>query len=174
VGKNLNKTANTVLSDWQVTVMNTDHAGYSLTAIDWNVWPKTWGNFNDATPRASCSGPVHYGRKFDSATGGMRFWDSTNFTSTPAGDYGSCGNGTIRGPGLTSFDMSLQKVFTINKRANMQFRAEAINVFNHPIFQMPDTFFSDNNAFGVAGIINGAASATEGERQVQFGLKLFY
>jgi hypothetical protein len=39
---------------------------------------------------------------------------------------------------------------------------------------MPDTFFSDNNAFGVAGITNGASSATEGERQVQFGLKLFY
>jgi hypothetical protein len=104
----------------------------------------------------------------------MRFWDSTNFSTTPTGDYGSCGNGTIRGPGLTSFDMSLQKVFPIYKKSTLQFRAEAINVFNHPIFQMPDTFFSDNNAFGVAGISNGAASATEGERQVQFGLKLFY
>jgi hypothetical protein len=174
VGKNLNKAANALLGNWQVTVMNTDHAGYSLTAIDWRVWPATWGNFNDATPRASCTGPVHYTRKFDSAAGGMRFWDSTNFTTTPSGDYGSCGNGTIRGPGLTSFDMSLQKVFPVYKKSTLQFRMEAINVFNHPIFQMPDTFFSDNNAFGVAGITNGASSATEGERQVQFGLKLFY
>jgi hypothetical protein len=169
-GAHLNKVMNGAISKWQIGLINTDHAGYSLTAIDWRVYPKTWGNFVDVTPRASCAGPVHYTRKYDTAVGGMRFWDSTNFTTTPAGGYGSCRNGTIRGPGETNFDMSLQKVFDLHKEINLQFRAEATNIFNHPLFQMPDVALSDGGQFGVAS----GATAAENERQIQFALKLYF
>jgi hypothetical protein len=166
----MNRIANTALGNWQLSAMNTDHAGFSLTAIDWRVWPDTWGNIVNATPRASCAGPVHYTHKYDTSVGGMRFWDSTNFTTTAAGAYGSCHNGTIRGPGEMDFDLSLQKVFDFGKYAHLQFRVETVNVFNHPMFQMPDSFLSDGGAFGVAS----GATAAENERQVQFGLKLYY
>jgi hypothetical protein len=170
LGNHWNSVANTALSNWQIGVINTDHEGYSLTAIDWRVYPVTWGNFVDVTPRASCAGPVHYTRHFDASVGGMRFWDTTNFVTTPAGGYGSCRNGTIRGPGESEFDLSLQKMFDIGKIFHLQFRAEAVNVLNHPLFQMPDTALSDGPIFGVAS----GATAAENERQIQFGLKLFY
>jgi hypothetical protein len=97
-------------------------------------------------------------------------YPTPNFTTTPAGDYGSCRNGTIRGPGEMDFDLSVQKVFDLGTKAHLQFRAEAVNAFNHPLYQMPDTFLSDGSAFGV----DSGATAAENERQVQFGLKLFY
>ncbi len=169
-GSRLNKVANAAFGNWQYSIMTIDHKGYSLTAIDWRNWFDAWGNFVDVTPRASCDGPVQYVRQFNSRVGGERFWSSSDFTTTPHGALGNCSNGTIRGPGEMDFDMSLQKTFALMRHTNMQFRAEAVNAFNHPLFQMPDVALSDGNEFGVAA----GATAAENERQVQFGLKLLF
>ena len=40
------------------------------------------------------------------------------------------------------------KVFTINERFRIQYRAEFFNLFNHPLFNNPDTSVADSNAFG--------------------------
>ena len=69
--------------------------------------------------------------------------------------------------------MSLEKMFDIGKIAHLQFRTEAINVFNHPIFQAPQTDYSTGDQFGVAYAYGGNNPA-EGERQVQFALKLLF
>jgi hypothetical protein len=174
IGKNVNHVANSVIGNWQASAMNMTHTGYATTAIDWNNWSNSWGNFPGVTPRADCDGPVQYVHKYDATAGGMRFWEPTNFSdaASPTG-FGSCSNGTIRGPGLFTFDMSLEKMFDIGKIAHLQFRTEAINVFNHPIFQAPQTDYSTGDQFGVAYAYGGNNPA-EGERQVQFALKLLF
>jgi hypothetical protein len=103
---------------------------------------------------------------------GERFWDSTNFSDpkSPTG-YGTGSNGSIRGPGLVSLDLSLQKQFGVFKVLHGEFRVDAINVFNHPIFQAPDIYYSDGaSAFGVTSGVNAA----EGERQLQVALKFAF
>jgi hypothetical protein len=50
---------------------------------------------------------------------------------------GTEGRNDIPGFGLTQLDLSLGHKFSIGKRLNLQFRADAFNVFNHPNFINP-------------------------------------
>ncbi len=48
---------------------------------------------------------------------------------------------TMRGPGLANWDMSLFKTVTIQERIRAQLRVEALNAFNTPLFNGPNTSF---------------------------------
>jgi Carboxypeptidase regulatory-like domain/TonB dependent receptor/TonB-dependent Receptor Plug Domain len=84
--------------------------------------------------------------------------------------FGNAGVGILRGPSELNFDFSLFKNFPIHKirdSANLQFRAEFFNIFNHPLFQDPDTSFTDA-AFGQITNTYG------NPRIVQLALKLSF
>jgi hypothetical protein len=58
-------------------------------------------------------------------------WFNTSAFATPAyGYFGSAAPGSIPGPGVVDFDMSLYKDFHITERDMFEFRAEAFNIFN--------------------------------------------
>jgi hypothetical protein len=59
------------------------------------------------------------------------------FSPAPAGQQGSEGRNDIPGFGLTQVDFSLGRRFPITERLNLQFRADAFNLFNHPNFTNP-------------------------------------
>lgn len=59
------------------------------------------------------------------------------FTQPPDGQQGTEGRNDIRGFGLTQFDLSLAKKFTLTERLHLQFRADAFNLLNHPNFTNP-------------------------------------
>ena len=84
--------------------------------------------------------------------------------------FGNSGVGILRGPSELNFDFSLFKNFPIHKirdSANLQFRAEFFNIFNHPLFQDPDSNFGDPTF--------GAITNTYGNpRIVQLALKLSF
>jgi len=169
-GSNVNNVVDAVIGNWQLSGMTTEHTGYAQTANDNNVTPRSYGDSPMGVVRADRNGPVHYARVFTGS--GERFWDSTNFSDpkSPTG-YGTGSNGSIRGPGLVSLDLSLQKQFGVFKVLHGEFRVDAINVFNHPIFQAPDIYYSDGaSAFGVTSGVNAA----EGERQLQVALKFAF
>ena len=67
---------------------------------------------------------------------------------------------------MVNFDFSVIKNTRLVERANLQFRAEFFNVFNHPNFGGPGTTFG-TSSFGVIG------SSNDG-RTIQFGLKLLF
>jgi hypothetical protein len=79
------------------------------------------------------------------------------------GTFGTCGVGTVRGPGLSTADLSLSKKFRFTESQNLEFRAEFINAFNHPILNAP-TRTVGNATFGVI-------QSSQGARNIQFGLK---
>ena len=68
-------------------------------------------------------------------------------------------------------DTSIFKTFRVSERYQLQFRAEAFNVFNHTNFQLGGTTGPaegnnlDNPLFGQEG-------GTANPRNLQFGLKL--
>lgn len=73
-------------------------------------------------------------------------WFNTSDFAAPAyGFFGNASNGMIRGPGYTSINVALYKTFPVTHRLDLQFRAEAFNVANHPNFESVDTNLGDAN-----------------------------
>ena len=60
-----------------------------------------------------------------------RDWiDPAAFVANPGGTFGNIGKGSLRFPGLYSWDMGLGKNFSFTERVKLQFRAEFFNAFN--------------------------------------------
>jgi hypothetical protein len=59
----------------------------------------------------------------------------------------------------------------LTERANLEFRFECYNIFNHPHFQQPDNLFGDST-FGLISATAPRPDATTSARQMQVALKL--
>src|SRR4029077_1580549 len=116
------------------------------------------------------SGPVILGVDGFKKTG--RYFDSGAFSLPLSGTFGNTSRGSFTGPALTTFDTSLFKKISINEQWNLQFRAEAFNIFNHANFAEPNPIvFQGNNYSSSAGVITSTATTS---RQIQFALKLLF
>ena len=73
------------------------------------------------------------------------------------------------GPGIYNSDMALLKNTRLSETTQLQFRAEAFNVFNHAQFDNPSGNF--NNP-GVNGF--GYVTAANAPRILQLALKLLF
>src|SRR5262245_420003 len=101
-----------------------------------------------------------------------RWYDPNAFLLPLAGTFGNVARGSLIGPGFWNLDTALAKKFNVTEQVNMQFRAEAFNVFNHANFAAPNPLvFSGNNYNSSAGSITATSNAS---RQIQFALKLVF
>jgi len=99
-----------------------------------------------------------------------RYFDPNAFVLPSPGTFGNVARGALMGPGFFNVNTSLFKRIPLKERLNLQFRAEAFNVFNHANFSHPELIvFSDTNIAGSAGVIRETANR---ERQIQFALRL--
>lgn len=73
----------------------------------------------------------------------------------------------FRGHALNNWDLSMIKKFFISEQVRLQFRCEAFNLFNHPLFRDPSTD-PTSSSFGK---ITSTANAP---RYIQLGLKLTF
>lgn len=161
-GANINPVVNAVLGDWQVNTIFNVHSGFAITAQA----PDQSGT-GSGFPRADCIGSPRQG-SHDLVTvngvTGLQWLDPASVAVPAAGTFGNCAVGSFRGPGLRTMDLSLSKFFPITERQSLEFRAEAINFTNTPIFARPIDTVSSSSAFGVV-------TNAQGERNIQFGLK---
>ena len=72
--------------------------------------------------------------------------------------------GGLRTPRWFSTDLSVSKQFSLREQMNLEFRIEAQNAFNHPVFSSPDTSVDD-------GTFGQITSTSNGPRQVQLAVK---
>ena len=72
--------------------------------------------------------------------------------------------GSVRSPWSVTSDLSIGKQFQIREEMNFEFRVEAQNAFNHPVFGTPNTNVGD----GQFGTISYTSI---GPRQIQLGFK---
>jgi hypothetical protein len=90
------------------------------------------------------------------------------FSAAPVYTFGNLSRDiSMRGPGEANWDISLFKDFKIKERFNGQFRAEALNAFNTPLFANPDTEIGTAN-FGKV------VYQTNNPRQMQLGIRLSF
>jgi hypothetical protein len=93
-------------------------------------------------------------------------WFNTKAFSVPASfTYGNLGRNTLRSDWSRNLDFSLFRDFPIRERVKVQFRAEAFNAFNTPVWGSPVANFS-NASFG------RVLSVANTPRQLQLAMKL--
>jgi hypothetical protein len=102
--------------------------------------------------------------------------------------FGNSGRNSVYGPGFTNMDLALVKNTKISERLNMQIRADAFDVFNHPNYGQPGASggflaaslqpafasnpgnqFSTFSTIGSTRFPNGDSGSS---RQLQFAVKL--
>ena len=113
--------------------------------------------------------------------GGGKSLNPNAFTMPPSGEQGTEGRNDIRGFGLTEVDASFGRKFAITDRLNLQFRADAFNLFNHPNFANPlayvglgPTYLSSSSMLnhGLGGL--NPLFQEGGPRSLQLSLKLTF
>jgi hypothetical protein len=92
------------------------------------------------------------------------------FAVNDIGTFGDVGKGAFYGPSFHNWDVGLVKNTRLNGRLNLQFRAEAFNVFNHANFEFPKS--GDTTGRNVSGGGFGRISSARDPRIIQFGVKL--
>ena len=67
-------------------------------------------------------------------------WFNTDaFALQPLGTYGNSPRNIFHGPGIFNFDMSIIRNFRLGGSKSLQFRLEAFNTFNQPVWNDPNT-----------------------------------
>ena len=88
---------------------------------------------------------------------------------------GNLGLQAMTGPPTKTLDFSVFKDFNVTERWKLQFRSEAFNLFNTPIFNTPGMTVTDSKALGGNGNFGKITSTQTGtERRLQFALRLSF
>lgn len=159
-GSNWNKATDLICGGWEISGMANMQSGMPLQVT------QSGGQIWDGTQRPNLIGdPSTSGRVQDRLNG----WFNSAAFSKPAIDVpGSAPrNLNFRGPGIKSFDAALLKSFRVTEQQRFEFRLEAQNAFNHPIFSDPNGSFGSTSFGQITGTKVGA-------RNVQLGFKYYF
>jgi hypothetical protein len=99
------------------------------------------------------------------------FTNPAAFAVPAFGGPGNIGRNHIYGPGYVDFNVVFSKKTKLAERADLEFRFECYNLFNHPHFQQPDNLQTDSN-FGLISATVANPDSTTSARQMQVALKL--
>ena len=79
------------------------------------------------------------------------------------GEVGSLAVRTIEGPARFQFDMNLSKQIRISENRDLEFRADVVNILNHPVFGNPNLNINSAN-FGQIDAADPGRKFTLGAR----------
>ncbi len=185
-GSSINRVTDIALGGWQTNGILTLRTGQPFT-INGTACQGTWNH---------CAPDLVAGQNPQSAPAGGRtpgtngLWFNTSalavaYQNAATGVYtgGNLGIQSNTGPPTRTMDFSVFKNFKFTERIALQFRAEAINLANTPIYSTPDASLADAklaatattpavNGNGNFGKVLGANVGTE--RHVQFQLRLSF
>jgi hypothetical protein len=188
-GHDMNTALNEVLGNWEIGGIVTLHTGNQLTLNNFGGWgvggnsdntngigPYTLANLPD------CNGTPHVLNQVVAASGGVPGYiqyidpSPTNVSPAAANTFGTCGVGNVRGPAYYNLDLSLHKGFMFTETKNLQFRFEALNALNTPVWTFSGGPANGSFDPGTAGSnpIFGRITGAQGARILQFGLKFSF
>jgi hypothetical protein len=94
------------------------------------------------------------------------FYDTAAFAPVREVRFGNMGVNALRGPRMFNMNLGLFRSFPITERADVQFRAEALNFTNTPSLNNPNaTVTTPSNFMRITG-------AQQTQRTIRFGLRL--
>ena len=185
-GRDLSPALNAVLGNWEIGGIISAHTGNALTLNEFGGWGSFHGdpsNTNGIGPstlseRPNCNGPVHnLNRRVNAdpvnkTPGYIQWFDTSNITDAADNTFGTCSVGNIRGPGYINLDLSLHKGFLLTETKKLEFRFEALNALNHPVW----TFSGGpaDGSFDPGSPVFGQITGSQSARSLQLALKFLF
>jgi hypothetical protein len=158
--RDVNRVVDGFIGGWEVSGFMTLQSGFPLQVS------QNGGTLWNGTQRPSLIGdPASSGSIYDRLNG---YYNQASF-SRPAPDTLGTAPRTLnmRGPAVKSLDGALLKNWRTHESQYIQFRLEASNVLNHPVFSDPPSTYGASNF----GVISGTKV---GARSVQLGFKYYF
>ncbi len=144
-----------LLTIWQSGRVVTYLSGYA-------TGPTTLSSFVDYTGDRNIGGVMRQGDGV--------YWltpeEITRFSVPQAGEIGTGGRNSFRGPRFFNADISMAKKFRITERQAISFRAEAYNLFNNANFAAPNATL--DASFGKLSANVGNARVLQGALRYEF------
>ncbi|HVB59429.1 MAG TPA: TonB-dependent receptor [Candidatus Acidoferrales bacterium] len=122
-----------ITKDWSVDTVIVARSGFPLNGVLLSVGPDPGGSATSRPDRVPGQ-PVWLP---DAAAPGGKILNAAAFSIPSVPRQGSEGRNDIAGFGLTQIDLSIARKIPVADRLNLQFRADAFNLFNHPNFANP-------------------------------------
>ncbi len=161
---NTSKALNYVVGGWSINAVGVYQTGFPLQVYQNNANSQ----YGYGAQRPSAIMGVQAGTSGSVESRLNNYINPAAFTLTPEGEFGNLSRTiNLRGPGQKNWDMSLFKNFAITERFQGQFRFEALNALNSPLFTSPNT----NLSSGTFGVISSQANFS---RQLQLGLRFSF
>jgi outer membrane receptor protein involved in Fe transport len=160
--------AGKVLGGWQVSGIAAAMSGRPINITikrSASVMPD--GNTSGQRPDLVPGVPIY------AAGQNINNWFNPAAFAKPAKDtWGNLGRNIARGPGYYEIDTALQKDIPLTERLKLEFRAEAFNLLNHPIYSDPGGSISSSSFGVITDQLNDGATGTGTSRRLQFMLRL--
>jgi len=161
-GANSGSIVNTIIGGWKIDSIIRFNSGLPIHLTE----SGSLTGYNYAVERPNVTGSLKLSNHKPSA------WFNTSAVSyASSGTSLAIGNapryiGNVRYMVTHNADLDLQKSFKLYNKAKMQFRAEAYNITNTPVFGSPDTNLGDS-AFGQV-----TYTKSIGPRTIQLGARI--
>jgi hypothetical protein len=151
----------------------------NLFVRGWSVAPivslQSGNPFNVVLPQSTITGVATVRPNITApviTTGSISGWFANPAVFVNQGNaFGNLGRNALIGPGFEDIDLAIIKNTRIKERMNVQFRADAFDLLNHPNFGQPGGVLGTSN-FGVITGTRFPTGDSGSSRQLQLALKL--
>jgi outer membrane receptor protein involved in Fe transport len=162
------RVANYVIGDWQFNGISTLQSGQPYTVtIRADIANTGNGGYRGVT--GTNSGYMRPNVVGDYALPNpspAAWFDRSAFAVPAQYTFGNLGRNRMRTDWIRRLDLSLFRQFQIGESKRLEFRAEAFNATNTPVFYAPVEEYLNPNF--------GRVTATRGQRQLQLGVKVVF
>jgi len=187
----INSVMNAALKGWSIQNIVQARSAPPVDVSDAHFSQFNGGIFGDIRPDLVPGQAIYlYGSQYP----GGKALNSAAFTDPPKDPQtgkparqGTASRNLARGFGAAQWDLGVHRDFPIRESLNLQFRAEMLNVVNHPNFASPSGLFG-RGGFGLSSQMLGQQLADSnqaggafsplyqigGPRSIQFALKLSF
>ena len=155
-----NRLVSAALSGWRVGALVTLMSGAPFTVT-------TIANTTNSFPAGPLRPDLIANPSLPSSERTLTRWFDTEAFVNPAPlRFGNAPRSVLRGPGLATTDVTLERPLPLPGRMRLELRVEAYNLFNHPNFNPP------GSTLGAADF--GVISSARAPRTIQFGARVAF
>jgi len=153
-----------LVGGWSVNAISVYQSGFPLQITQSTNNNSTFG-YASQRPSATGTSAVTSGSlesRLDN------YINAAAFSTTPQRAFGNLSRALeMRGPGQANWDASIFKGVSITEKFKAQFRAEALNAFNTPMFAAPNVSYGSGSFGKITSQVNFS-------RMMQLGIRLFF